>query len=250
IIFIWLFALLSPTSSQEPARPQRNDETSSQKRQAEQEKRIPFEKPPEILQVLNEANAAPPEFGADVLIRRAQSERVRDKVWKREMLEEAFRLASKSEQQVKRTYSGSQMDTREGYLALALTQNLDALSLQSRTVLAMLAVDKKRARAMFSEISPDLKLPTLNCEDALVPDVSGYYDRMQRVARETFTSAEIRESAVLWFAQRYTESLTSPVQVGPLAKAISALNLPSDQLTVLLRSFCDSLKRTTEDYRA
>jgi len=228
---------------------QRVDTENPKKRKEPGREKLLSDRPAEIVNVVNEASAAPGEFASDVLIRLAQSSKVRDVAWKREMLEEAFRLASKSDQKVKHTYAGAVMDTREGYLALALTQNLDALSLQSRAVTAMLAVDKPRAREMFAEISPDLKIPTITCSDALVPDVSDFYGVMKRLAEETFNPAEIREGAALWFVQPYVQAIKSPAQVGPVAKAMSALNLTPPQFAVLLNSFTEVLKRTSGDYR-
>jgi hypothetical protein len=214
------------------------------------EKRTESKRPVAILSLLNEANAAPPEFTADLLIRLANSNKVQDPLWKREMLEDAYRLASKGEQKVKRDYAGSVMDTREGYLSLALALKLDVLSLQSRAVTSMLALDKQRAREMFSEIPPELKLPALTCADALVPDVADFYSAMKRIAQETFTADEIRAGAQVWFLQRYIAAMTSPTQVGPLVKVISAINLSQIQLTILLNSFSGALKRISSDYRA
>src|ERR1700759_2885372 len=45
-----------------------------------------------IEQLVNDAGSLPPEFNADVLIRLSQLPKV-DKVWRREMLEEAFMRA-------------------------------------------------------------------------------------------------------------------------------------------------------------
>lgn len=225
--------------------------TENKPSQAEKEKDalITPQRPAEIVNLVNEASAAPPEFAADALIRLAASGKVKDTAWRREMLEEAFRLAPKSENKVKRTYAGTVMDTREGYLSLALAQKLDALSLQSRSVMAMLMVDKHRAREMFSEISPDLKVPSLTCSDALIPDVSEVYLAMTKVTQEAFTVADIREGAALWFVQRYVEAAKSPSQVGPIVKAIASLKLPAPQMAILVRSFIDALKRVPGDYR-
>lgn len=209
----------------------------------------PAKRPVEILNILSEASAAPPEFAADVLIRVARSKKVQDPSWKREMLEEAFRLASKSEHKIKRDYAGEVMDTREGYLSMALALKLDSLSLQSKAVTAMLSVDKQRAREMFSEINPDLKLPALTCEDALIPDVSDFYDALKQVALETFGPEEVRNGTQLWFVQRYVAAMTSPSQVAPLARVIVSLDTTPAQFSVLLTSFSNALKLVSNDYR-
>src|ERR1051325_2728728 len=50
--------------------------------------------PPEAEAIIADARIAPPEFAADALIRVARSPKVADAELKRELLEEAFRLAS------------------------------------------------------------------------------------------------------------------------------------------------------------
>ena len=243
-----LLVMLGATYGQK-VNPRQPETEKPPKQESGKEKSQLPDRPIEIVNVINEANSAPPEFAADILIRLAQSSKISDVAWKREIITDAFRLASKSDQKLKRTYFGTVMDTREGYLGLALAQNLDTLSLQLRAVTAMLAVDKARAREMFSEISPDLKIPPLTCSDALVPDVSDFYAVMKRVADETLGSDEAREGAALWFVQPYVQAINSPAQVAPVAKAIDGLKLPADQFAIVLRSFTESLKRISGDYR-
>jgi hypothetical protein len=209
---------------------------------------LTYQRPIEILNVSNEAKALPPEFAADLLLRLTKSPKVKDPAWKREMLEDAFRLSSKGEQNVKRDYAGSIRDSQEGYRSLSLSLKLDVLSLQSRAITAMLAIDKKRAREMFSEV-PDLKVPTLTCGDALVPDVTDFYAVMQRIAQETFTPDEVRDGVQLSFLQRYVSGMTSPTQVGPITKAISQLDLSPLHMNILLHSFSEALKKISGDFR-
>ena len=236
--------------SQEADRGGQTTEQALKNREVRNEKHpISNKRPAEILNVLSEAKAAPPEFATDVILRLTKSTKVQNLAWKREMLEDAFRLASNSEQKVKRDYAGSNRDTEEGYLSLALQLKLDVLSLQSRTVIEVLSFDKRRARDMFSEISPDLKLPTLTCSDALVPDVEDFYIALKRVAQETFTADEIRDGIQVSFVQRYVAAMTSPVQVGPIVAVISSIDLSQLHLTILLNSFAEASKQISGDYR-
>src|SRR6185503_20673514 len=50
-------------------------------------------RPPEILNLITVVQAAPPEFAADMLITIADSSKVTDDDWKKELLREAFRVA-------------------------------------------------------------------------------------------------------------------------------------------------------------
>jgi hypothetical protein len=119
-------------------------------------------RPIEVENLVNAANAAPPEFGADALIRIVASGRVTSQTWKKEILEKAFFLAANSQQPFRRTsiyFPHSSTDTLQGFLSAAYTFKLDALSLRVRIIKAMLPLDKERARQLFESISPKLPLP-------------------------------------------------------------------------------------------
>ena len=206
--------------------------------------------PVEIAQLVDEARTAPAEFAADILIRLAESDKVVDRKWKRELLEEAFRRAAGAQQPVKRDYAGGNMDTREGYLSLGLDLNLDTLSLQCRVVKAMLLIDPQRARELFGEIPPKHQLPPLNCKDALVYNVSEFYDTLGKVIEKAFSPAEKQRGAHIQFVQPYIDNMTSPVQVGPVAKVILSLKPSGSQLAVLVHSFGEALKGITNDDRS
>lgn len=229
--------------------PERSKQTGRQEPEVRKEAKLVDKRPVEVLNILNDAKSAPPEFGADVILKLVKSTKVADREWKKELLEDAFRLAGKGEQKVKRDYAGAYVDTKEGYLSQALQLKLDVLSLQSRVVTEMLALDKSRAREMFLEISPNMKLPPLGCSDVLVPDVTDFYLLMRRVAQETFSAEEIKSGLQVPFVQHYVEAISSPVQVGPIARALSAGDYSALQLSILLQSFTDAIKRIESDYR-
>lgn len=206
-------------------------------------------RPAELENLVNAARVAPPEFAADVLLQLVEAKRVSDREWRRELLEEAFRLAGRGATPFPRDYAGDTMDTREGYASLASDLKLDALSLQSRAVRGMLAVDKRRARELLSEIPPKLPLAALKCEDALVDNVSDFYALLGEVVKESFTPAEVREGGHVLFIQPYVEGMRSPAQVGPVAKLIASVDASAAQLATLVYNFNNALKGVWSDDR-
>ena len=196
------------------------------------------------------ARAAPAEFASDALIRIAESPKVVDPDWKRELLEEAFRRAPDAQYPVRRSYIGGMVDTRPGYLSYAFDLRLDALSLQCRAVKAMLSVDKKVARALFSEISPKLKLEPLGCEDALIYDVKEFYELLAEIVKTTFSPEGKRQNQHIEFLTSYIEGITSSAQVGPISKAILAVKHTPSQLSLLIYSFGNALKNLPADDRS
>src|SRR5207245_10342454 len=102
--------------------------------------------PTKLLELVDRARSVPPEFGADALLRLAESDAVADPDAKRELIEEAFRKAGTAQEPMKRrSLKPGAGDTRVSFQARAYAQDLDALSLQSRAVSAMLHVDKSKA---------------------------------------------------------------------------------------------------------
>jgi hypothetical protein len=139
--------------------------------------------PPKFEPVARLATAAPPEFGSDALLRLLESRKISDGQTALELAQMAFDLASSSHFRISmRATPGVQPDSRQGALAKAYALGLDAISLQSRAVLAMLPLDGVRAREMFQAISmPEMKP---------LYDQSAVYQAMAAVARGGFTSKE------------------------------------------------------------
>jgi hypothetical protein len=227
---------------------------SPQQKQPNQVKQQPDNNPPakpqDIVLFLNDVRSAPPEFAVDLMIRIAESERVADLSWKRELIEEAFRLASTVQQPVKlATLPSIPTDTRSGFLARAFEKNLDALSLQCRSVKSMLSVDKQKARALFSEISRP-QLPAINCEDALIYDVFDFYTTLKMIAETTFKQKEIKRGEHIWLIEHYINQISSPVEVTPVIDLIISVKVLLSQKESLLNTFNKAFSRLSGDDRS
>jgi hypothetical protein len=212
-----------------------------------QKERTRQERKAEIELLINDVRSAPPEFASDCLIRIATSSLIKEPEQKRELIEAAFRLAPNVQYQNKQMgLPGSLVDTRSGYLARAFALNLDALSLRCRAVKKMISVDAQKARELFEEI-PEVKLPSLTCEDSLVYDVSEFYDTLKEVAEKTFSAEEREKGEQLFFIGRRVTNLTSPVQLEPAAKAVLALKLSPSDRQQLISALSESLKKMRGD---
>lgn len=206
-------------------------------------------RPVEIENLVADARTVRAEFASDVLIRLAESSLVTDKTWKRELSEEAFRTAGDAHHPFKLESLDGQVDTRPGYLTRALATFMDALSLRQHAVRAMMEVDKRRALSLFAEIPPRLPLPRVECEDAMVAEVSDFYDMLSRVARESFTPDEKARDEDVRFVETYADNITSPAQVQPMASTIAAVGDTPARLEPLVRAFAKSLRNMNGDDR-
>ena len=134
VVMLLMFSLLSPAMIGQVERPHQrsnveanvqekhDDRNQSQKASAKKAEEPP-ERPLELVLFLNDVRSAPPEFAADLLLRAAESNKLADPVWKRELIEDAFRLAPTVQQPIKRVkLSPGPSDTRAGFLSSACAQ--------------------------------------------------------------------------------------------------------------------------------
>lgn len=216
-------------------------------------KTIEERRPVEIESLVAESLYIPPEFAASLLLRIAQSEKVTDRAWKKELLEEAFRLAEKAQFPVRRKVipsPGISVDTSSGYLSYAFDLGLDGLSLRSRIIKVMLRLDRQRARELLLEFSPKLPLESLSCSDSMVYQVADFYEMLTQIAREAFSPQEIEYGVRAEFLLPYVKALTSPAQVKPVIDLLLAFRNSPNELTFLIRAFVPALKSISGDDRS
>lgn len=193
-----VFALAVPITAQSAPSSDQRRETQDPLTEspATRKKAIPFE----IELLLDRARSLPAVYSADIILRIVESPVVTDVEARTALIEEAFRLAARSPYLVKRvSLPGSNVDTTDGYLSHGYSLNLDVLSLQCRAVKAMLGLNKVKARELMSSIVLP-KLPELNCDNALVEDVSSFYETLRDVAQRTFTpkKSKMVDKAAFW----------------------------------------------------
>jgi hypothetical protein len=206
--------------------------------------------PKKVVELVDRARSVPPEFAADALLRIAESDAVKDQAAKKELIEEAFRKAGGAQEPMKRrglTPGGG--DTRVSFQARAFAQDLDALSLQSRAVIDMVKVDKRKARELFSRI-PTPHVPKLTCADTLLYDVSAFYEALAEVVSNTFTAKERAEDAHIRLLAGFVGGIASAVEVGPMARMLAAVSLTPAQLQMATSAFAAALQSMAADDRS
>jgi hypothetical protein len=176
---------------------------------------------PQLLELAGEAEAADPEFSADILIRAAAAAGATDRSWARELLEEAFVRAYAAQEPYRRVAPPLPADTRQYAEALAADTPLDTVSLQLRAVQLMRMIDPLHARDMFEWISMPLEPGT--CESALVPSVDDYYTALVALARDTFPRTPAGRADALRFLEFHLWRARLPSELPAVAKAIERL---------------------------
>ncbi len=183
--------------------------------------------------ILALAGGAPPEFASDAILRVVETGRIEDKPSRAALIEQAFAAAAGAREAVmRRVVRGAGIDTEAGMRDGGYRLGLDAVSLQSRAVGLMLKLDAARARVLFGEMSRPALQP-LSCRDALVYDVSAYYEALAGVLDKSFSGPERAREDHVNFALNSLAAMTSPAELGPglrMLRAVSSFTAPQREL--------------------
>jgi hypothetical protein len=208
------------------------------------------ERPVELVSLIASVQWAPPEFAADLLIVIAESARVTESDWKKELLDQAFRVASDCQYSMPQKPVGPYpVDTRAGYLGAAFRLKLDALSLRCRVVESMLRVDKAKALRLFGEIGK-LKFPPVNCDAGLVYEVSDFYKTAAKLFEEAFSAKEKQRGEHIRFLESLIEDISSPVQIPPAAHLVRSLDVSREQRESLVTALASRMTKLSGDDRS
>jgi hypothetical protein len=191
--------------------------------------------------VLELARKAPPEIFADAVIKLVERGEI-PPAGQRALLEEAFEAAKHAREPVRLTaLPGVRTNTRAALRDAAGGLGLDALSLESRVVKLMTATDAARARELFLSLDHPV-LEARPCEDAMIADVSAYYEMAALVAPSDLMLA--------------LAPANSPGELASFAKVLSALalgakpGLAPEDFRLLMGALALKMEMAAPDYRS
>ncbi len=208
-------------------------------------------RPSPLVDLADRARSQPPEFAADALLRIAAAPEPADRAptdiaWRRQLIEDAFHLAAGAQQLfARRNWSGKSA----GLFDKAYVQGLDACTLQCRAVHAMLELDYKKARDLFSTI-PAPRIGPVLCDDTLVYDPSIFYATADEVAARAFSPKEMANEEPFHLLERSAAGLTSIVEAAPIARMLTGAPLKNGPFETLTDSFAAALQQLARDESA
>jgi hypothetical protein len=194
----------------------------------------------DVTNLLERARAVPGEFSAQALTRLASLETL-PRARRVQLLEEAFERAAGAAEPYKRRALALAGATLGPWKNRVYAQNLDALTLRSRVVEAMLPLDAAKARQLLLSIPP-VTLPPIKCSAFLSYDVEEYYTALLGVAKQDSDGAALIAQAAA--------ALASSAQVGPMAQVIARSGLDDQGYQKALAAFTASLEKLTSDDRS
>jgi acetyl esterase/lipase len=220
----------------------------SQSQRVSEDERIKYRNP-EFVRLIDELRATPPEFAADSMIKLSAHPEIDDD-WRKEILEEAFRIAFDAKYPLKMKHlDDAATETRSGYKSRAFDLGMDRMSLQLLAIINLARIDPKKARLLWGEM-PKPELAPRKCEDTLIYDLLNYYQSIAQMARNTFTREEMRIGDDVKFVDSHLVNIASPSELTDAAVAILELRITDAYLNLLVETYSRALENIAKDNRS
>jgi hypothetical protein len=197
-------------------------------------------RPPELTAIVEISDSAPPEFRADALLRLAESNKVADPAWKRELIGQAFVSAA--------SVRVLNPERAIGQSAPAGRPALDRLSLQTRAVNDLRPLDGRKAREMFLEIVKPVPRQ-LECAGTSWDDLGAWYASAAQLVA-TFSPIERNRQDHVNFAVRELSTVTSILEVAPAQALLTVPAWRQDEKDLLGAKFAGMLETLTSSARS
>jgi hypothetical protein len=195
------------------------------------------------------ARTAPPEVFADSVVRLVESGRVAGVEAQKTLLGNAFVAAGQAHEPIRLiSLPGLGPDNRASFRGRASDLQLDALSLQTRVLRALLTVDRAQAREKFSSIAPP-HLDVQSCEDPLIKDASSYYAISGAIAQSAFSADEKKASAHVQFLLGVLAGVTTTPELAGFVRSIESVELSKGEMEALASSLDAKLDAMPANYR-
>lgn len=197
------------------------------------------------------AFAAPPELGADLLIRIAESSH-RPHNKRIDLLVSAFDLTSSAKYALRRvpaTNAAYNTDSDAGVISAALRPGLDKMSLRSRVITALASLEPSLARRFF-EISRHISVPNLSCEDALGYSFDDFYKSAIAVIRYTYSAKEVADGEPFRLAEGLLQGIASPFQLNGALQLLLHDEWSTEDLRALTSAFASAIAYLSADDRS
>ena len=203
---------------------------------------------PEVAAWIDQARGLPAEFHSDLLLRIARSALVPEAAGKERLIEEAFWSGGHAFLPYLQYADGRRFDSvaAEGVRA----NGLEALTLQSNAVQAMLPLNAARALRLFQEIEPP-HLADPGCASAFTPNLDIYFQTAALLFQRAFTAAQRGKAEDELLLQQIIGSLEAPAQVPDAVELLGALKLKAEQrreLLALLSARLPNVSRSDREY--
>ena len=196
----------------------------------------------DVRMLLNDSDALPPEFAADVSITLVENGFVPDDTLKAKLLSNAFEKAGAAQDDVGRRPQGVDVEETAGGLhaiASAVTA-LDRTSLQARAIRQLGVTNPPKARRLFESMLPP-QFSELSCNETwyFVPD--SYYDGLLAVLQSAFSNHDIASGNRAVLVGSIIKATRSHAQVLPIARLLVSFEFTEAELRTIVPVYAATL---------
>jgi hypothetical protein len=195
----------------------------------------------QIQEIIDDVPSAPPELGADILLKLVERGEITDPKLKRQILEDAWDLAPKARYATDITNSiGVMVESDPGSLSSSLP-GLTTAAIQMRVITQVAPTDARASRELFLKMkSPEPESP--GCSASQYASHSSYFKALD-IALETFSAEEAQRGDRTQFLKEAMRSLTNQTDFQLSLSLITEGKFPEKDTSELLDQWSETLSK-------
>ncbi len=197
----------------------------------------------EIQSILDESEGLAPEFTSDVYLQLVENGLVRDDRLKIKLLNRAFEKASSAQDDtMQRPWGKNVEETPQGFHAIASEiVHLDRVSLESRVVLDLFAINSRRAKQVFESMQPP-HLESSSCNQSWYFVPNSYYDSLAMVVKRGFSTHQISDGIRATYVAAIIDNIQFHTQLVPATRLLNSENFTQQELGELVPIYTHALE--------
>jgi len=190
-----------------------------------------------VAAIIDEARGDPVEIFADVVFHLLDAGKIPEKE-RVPLLDEVFLRATDAREAVPERPAA----IRPGPAAPIRAQiKLDALSIQGRVVQALLGIDAKHGRELFSRI-PRPNVPRTDCKGTILEDPTPYFEIVEAVVvHAPFTAKEQEDRVPFWTMESAIRGIQTSLEITPAARNLAYLVHDEKDALAMVSAFAVAL---------
>lgn len=196
----------------------------------------------QIQQIIDDVPSAPPELGADILLKLVERSEITDANLKRQILDDAWDLAPNARYETEISDPvGSMVESDPGSLISSLP-GLTTAAIQSRIITQVAQMDARASRDLFLKMkSPEPESPS--CSASKYSSHTSYFKALG-IALGTFSDEEVQRGEKTRFLKVAMRSLTNQTDLQQSLSLITEGSFPDKDTTELLDLWSETLSNS------
>jgi beta-lactamase regulating signal transducer with metallopeptidase domain len=207
---------------------------------------VAFREPPQsrnaqIQEIIDDVPSAPPELGADILLKLVERGEISEPKLKRQILENAWDLAPKARYPTDISNSiGAMVESDPGSLGMSLP-GLTTPAIQLRVITQVAPIDAMASRELFLKMKPP-ELESPGCSASRYTSHSSYFKALG-IALDTFSNEEVQRGQKTRFLKNAMRTLSNQTDLQLSLSLITDGKFPDKDNSELLDQWSETLSK-------